>query len=548
MPPIKSHSTAVDTKASWNGPSAMREAPQEAGILRYMTAWYAGKNPDSKGSYKFPHHPPRMNAPANLRGVNNALARLPQATIPDADRAGVEAHLRKHRKDAGLSEALSTEEILECVSLMADEGLLSEEARKVYQDDLIEAEMNLMVNSYGQPLTFEALDAEKDTRQKMVNLDRLQDDLWRLFFNIRREPMNAGDRLMLIRELFDGFLMRAEMLLSEEEVQESNQIKESFTITPEVLDDLVAEGLGTASVRSPLRVKMALIEPGWGNKKMNRYYPPEVVRRDAHVFEGVKMYKNGHNLSERTEADEVAVVDKIIGFSQTGAPLAEVTIFDPDTAEKTRNRATAEKLNTLEASILGTGAMQEGERDGRKGYIVNQIKKGISFDLVPKAGAGGRAIELLSESGENEDGDQVTQETNTTEEPKSVVEETTENPAQESDQALSEGQTAEVTESGTDDEKIVLLSEVQVTELLSENQTFDNLPSLAQDAIKNGVYLTEDDLKKAVDSHVKLIKEMTGAGMAPNLGETKPEKEETKPLSEAEVQEEYDNIFSQNGG
>jgi hypothetical protein len=51
-----------------------------------------------------------MGGPAIIRGVNNALARLPQADIPDGDRAGVERHLRKHRKDAGLEEQMNMRE------------------------------------------------------------------------------------------------------------------------------------------------------------------------------------------------------------------------------------------------------------------------------------------------------------------------------------------------------------------------------------------------------------------------------------------------------
>lgn len=89
------HNTAV-VEGEWDGPAAVARCPAERGALRAIHAWVdpAG-DPDAKASYKFPHHA-TPGGPANLAGVRNALARLPQADIPDADRAGVERHLRNH--------------------------------------------------------------------------------------------------------------------------------------------------------------------------------------------------------------------------------------------------------------------------------------------------------------------------------------------------------------------------------------------------------------------------------------------------------------------
>ena len=119
MPAIKAHKTPVDKTGSWDGPKAVADAPNEAATLRYMHAWYSGSEPDRKASYKFPHHE-GLDQPAVIAGVNNALARLAQAKIPDADRAGVEAHLRKHRKDAGLEESMSEAEIAEAVKYLKE--------------------------------------------------------------------------------------------------------------------------------------------------------------------------------------------------------------------------------------------------------------------------------------------------------------------------------------------------------------------------------------------------------------------------------------------
>jgi hypothetical protein len=89
------HNTDV-TEGEWDGPKAVASMPNEAETLRYCHAWLdPNGDPEAKNSYKFPHHR-TLGGPAVLPGVRNALARLPQANIPEADRAGVERHLRAH--------------------------------------------------------------------------------------------------------------------------------------------------------------------------------------------------------------------------------------------------------------------------------------------------------------------------------------------------------------------------------------------------------------------------------------------------------------------
>lgn len=105
MGAIKPHKTDVDKSGSWDGPKAVADAPNDRKVLRYMHAWVdENGDPDAKQSYKFPHHRPNVGSPAVIAAVNNALARLPNVKIPEADKAAVERHLRKHRQDAGLEE------------------------------------------------------------------------------------------------------------------------------------------------------------------------------------------------------------------------------------------------------------------------------------------------------------------------------------------------------------------------------------------------------------------------------------------------------------
>lgn len=103
------HTATVDEP--WDGPAAVAAMPADDKVLRYCNAWMsdeaAAEKPaegdhdadDQKASYKFPHHRTK-GGPANLAACRNGLARLSGADIPDADRAGVKAHLQAHLDDA----------------------------------------------------------------------------------------------------------------------------------------------------------------------------------------------------------------------------------------------------------------------------------------------------------------------------------------------------------------------------------------------------------------------------------------------------------------
>jgi hypothetical protein len=171
---------------------------------------------------------------------------------------------------------------------------------------------------------------------------------------------------------------------------ESRDLAEADAVTfPEIAE------ASTAAPRDPLTVEVKLIKPGWGNKRDNHYYGPDVLARDAHVFEGVKMYATDHKEGEKSERTEVSVIEKIERFDTDGSPVARVKIFDPAFAEKTRNREQSGHLQSLECSILAYGSAREGTApDGRKGNIVESITSAQSVDWVTKAGAGGHALRL----------------------------------------------------------------------------------------------------------------------------------------------------------
>lgn len=108
---IPPHSTAT-VDEEWDGPAAVAAMPNEARVLRYCHAWRdAEGDPDEKQTYKFPHHR-TLGGPANVRACRNGLARLDGADIPDADRPGVERHLRRHLDDAARAAGMPTDEFI----------------------------------------------------------------------------------------------------------------------------------------------------------------------------------------------------------------------------------------------------------------------------------------------------------------------------------------------------------------------------------------------------------------------------------------------------
>lgn len=112
MGAIPVHHTGVDTQSAWdaNAEVSKLSTPISGSVAEGMFAYYDSRGaddnkdgwPDNKGSYKFPHHNVVSGKPgdANLKGVNNAMARLSQAKVPQSNIADIKAHLQAHQEDA----------------------------------------------------------------------------------------------------------------------------------------------------------------------------------------------------------------------------------------------------------------------------------------------------------------------------------------------------------------------------------------------------------------------------------------------------------------
>lgn len=409
------------------------------------------------------------------------------------------------------------------------------------------------------------------------SVEQFQQMLTNIFFWSSVEAV--PDKIAAAQALFDEFIGVVDMILTggeegeeqdgaglagaaeaEADPAETLPLSESDGAPVRVVE---AEGAAT-NPRGPLELDVQLIRPGWGNQRDNHYYPADMLKRDAHVFEGAKMYSTDHRQDEKSVRTEVSKIQRITGFTEQGAPIGRVVVFDPDFAESIRNRAQAGVLDSLECSILADGRARPGfEEGGRKGKIVEAITAVSSVDWVTRAGAGGRAL-ALAESAAEPDEPQAApiedaQEADLTEsvsirestgEEAPAVEEPQAAPEIEPDPAPAETPVDDVPVTEPEPESTpeseppapAALSPEAVREALAET----NLPGKSVLALLAGQYADEAALSGAVQAEIKRIKELSGSGRPFAMGETAPVTSR-RPASRAEIEEVMDQVNSRFG-
>jgi len=243
----------------------------------------------------------------------------------------------------------------------------------------------------------------------------------------------------------------------------------------------------------PLHMDVALITPGWGNKRDNHYYPRDVVERDSGVFAGVKMYETDHRQDEKSTRTWVSTVKEIAGYTADGAPIGRVSVHDRNFAERLMALAADDLLEKMECSILAAGTARKGEVDGKKGHIVEAITSAESVDWVTRAGAGGRALALAeSDNGGESMADEQTE----------VIEE----------QEPETEELEEVTLSEQEEPEPETPPESLASEKVQEMVDATNLPDAAKAKLSEAEYADEEAVRAAVAVEVAYIKELTGSG------------------------------------
>ena len=148
-------------------------------------------------------------------------------------------------------------------------------------------------------------------------------------------------------------------------------------------------------------LSLTVIKPGL-NKGRQRAYPPEVLRRDAKVFENARMHLD-HPSDAEERARPVGSVQtwvasiQSVGVEEDGSVKAVAAVIDPAFKEKLATMQEAGILKQMGISIRCTGTAKRGKYDGVDTNVVESLDRCMSVDFVTAAGAGGAAEFLESE-------------------------------------------------------------------------------------------------------------------------------------------------------
>lgn len=160
---IRPHDTPSTARA-WDAAAVVSAITDDVSVsdLRSVFAWVdSGGDPETKGSYKFPHHH-GVAGPANLRACVAGIAALNGArggaSIPESDRKGVYNHLAGHLRQAdreppelrsgGEPGGLKFQDDL--LSVMAELARVNDRASEIQQ-------MRAMKNRHMSPVNIELL-------------------------------------------------------------------------------------------------------------------------------------------------------------------------------------------------------------------------------------------------------------------------------------------------------------------------------------------------------------------------------------------------------
>lgn len=170
----------------------------------------------------------------------------------------------------------------------------------------------------------------------------------------------------------------------------------------EIVGDLVP--LTEASAVSPDgTARLKIIAPGWGS---SGYYSPQLLERDGpKVFtSGMKMYWDHPTASEEAERPERSLRDLASELSSDATwdpngPMgpglyADAKVFGP------YREAVNELAPHIGVSIRALGKAREGEAEGKKGRLIEQLVSGQSVDYVTSPGAGGQVLQLFESARE----------------------------------------------------------------------------------------------------------------------------------------------------
>lgn len=151
------------------------------------------------------------------------------------------------------------------------------------------------------------------------------------------------------------------------------------------------------AVRRDGTIPMKIIEPGWGS---SGYYPKEVLERDGpSIFtKGLKMFWNHATPTEealRPEGDLNALAAELISDARFDNGPAGPGLYADAKVFEGYQGPINDMAKHIGVSIRAQGRAVQGEAEGRKGPIVQQLTAAKSVDFVTEPGAGGKILDMF---------------------------------------------------------------------------------------------------------------------------------------------------------
>ncbi len=151
------------------------------------------------------------------------------------------------------------------------------------------------------------------------------------------------------------------------------------------MTEAAVDGKGLATV--------VVIRPGFNTSK-TFYYPAEMLARDVGKFDEVKMFANHSTEAEDEQRPERDIRDWVGNLSNPrigpdGEVIADAVIVESWLKAKLSELRDHGLLSEMGVSIFAEGIGEEGEIEGTKTTIMEQIVSVRSVDFVTYPGAGG---------------------------------------------------------------------------------------------------------------------------------------------------------------
>jgi len=141
-------------------------------------------------------------------------------------------------------------------------------------------------------------------------------------------------------------------------------------------------------------VTLTVIQPGF-NASKQRYYPPEMLKRDFGIFEGVKMYADHPTANDEKQRPERSIREWAatlisVYAEEDGTVKGKAKIVEPWLHEKLNLLRDQGMLGEMGVSINAIGSASKAEIQGQKTNMVERLIRARSVDFVTEPGAGGK--------------------------------------------------------------------------------------------------------------------------------------------------------------